>query len=118
MAVGVDPDGVGDRELGDGAGAAGVEPAFDRVTPGFRGPERLPAGDPKLHRHQVEAGDGLGHGVLDLDPTVHLQEVEVARLDVEDELDCAQVVVADSAGERHSGVVQLCAGRVVESGGR
>ena len=35
--------------------------------------------DPHLRLHQVDVGDLLGHGVLDLDPRVHLDEDVVAR---------------------------------------
>ena len=37
-----------------------------------------PGGDPELLPHQVHAVDQLGHRVLDLDPGVHLEEVERA----------------------------------------
>ena len=59
-----------------------------------------PAGDEHLRLHQVDAGDLLGHGVLDLDAGVHLDE-DVAALRVEQELDGAGVLVADLAGEAH-----------------
>ncbi len=65
--------------------------------------ERLPVGDAHLAGHQVDVGDLLGDGVLDLDPRVHLDEHVVAAL-VEEELDGARIRVVDLAGERH-GVV-------------
>jgi hypothetical protein len=64
---------------------------------GLRSPcerQLLAGGDPQLLAHQVEAGDQLGHRVLDLQPRVHLHEVEAAVL-VEQELERADVVVAD-----------------------
>ena len=45
-------------------------------------------------RHQVDAGHHLGDRMLDLQPRVHLEEVEAAVL-VEQELDRAGVGVAD-----------------------
>ena len=40
--------------------------------------QRLPGGDPELPFDQVEAGDGFSHRMLDLQPRIHLEEVEVA----------------------------------------
>ena len=48
---------------------------------------------------QVDVGDLLGDGVLDLDSRVHLDEDVLAAL-VEQELDGARAAVADLAGER------------------
>ena len=56
--------------------------------------ERLAGGDPQLGLHEVDVGDLLGHGVLDLDPRVHLDEVVVA-VGAEQELHGAGVAVAD-----------------------
>ena len=36
--------------------------------------QRFAGGDPDLRLHQVDVGDLLGDGVLDLDPRVHLDE--------------------------------------------
>ena len=36
--------------------------------------------DADLLAHDVDAGDGLGHRMLDLQPGVHLDEIEVAVL--------------------------------------
>ena len=56
--------------------------------------QRLAGGDPDLLAHEVEAGDHLGHRVLDLEARVHLHEVEAA-VGVEQELEGADVGVAD-----------------------
>ena len=48
---------------------------------------------------EIDAGDHLGHGVLDLEPRVHLEEEEGAIL-TGDELDRAGGIVADRLGER------------------
>jgi hypothetical protein len=59
--------------------------------------EALASGDADLEIHQVEAGDGLGDAVLDLETGVHLEEViGVARHQV---LDGADAAVADLGGE-------------------
>ncbi len=47
-----------------------------------------------LHLDQVDAGDLLGHRVLDLDARVHLHEVEVL-VGIDEELHRAGVLVAD-----------------------
>jgi hypothetical protein len=57
-------------------------------------------GDEDLRAHEVDAGDHLGHGVLDLDARVHLDEEPLVPVHVVEELDGAGVVVADALGER------------------
>src|SRR6185436_1362839 len=52
--------------------------------------------DEDLEADEVQAGDLLGHRVLDLEPRVDLEEVELPRR-VDHELDRARVVVADGA---------------------
>ena len=42
--------------------------------------QRLPGGHPELPFDQVEAGHRFGHRMLDLEPRVHLEEIEVAGL--------------------------------------
>ena len=71
---------------------------------------------------QVDAGDRLGHGVLDLEPGVDLEEGDrglaaVGRL-TDHELDGADADVADVAGEGEGAVVQPLAGGVVDTGRR
>ncbi len=51
---------------------------------------------PQLQRDQVETGDQLRDRVLDLQPRVHLEEVELAA-GVEQELDRAGAAIADAA---------------------
>ena len=61
--------------------------------------QRLPVGDAHLAGDQVDVGDLLGDGVLDLDARVHLDEHVMAAL-VEQELHGARAGVVDLAGER------------------
>ena len=65
-------------------GILGVEPGLDRMPLSRRwfGVEALAVGDGELQFDQVEPGGLLGHRVLDLQPGVHLQEVELAVLRV------------------------------------
>src|SRR6185312_16066144 len=62
----------------------GVDPALDRmpVPADVVLPERhrLAGGDQDLLAHDVDAGDRLGHAVLDLHARVHLQEEVLAVL--------------------------------------
>ena len=58
--------------------------------------ERLAGGDQDLLADDVDAGDHLGHAVLDLDPGVHLEE-EVLLADLHP-LDRAGAAVADRGG--------------------
>ena len=71
----------------------------DLVLPQVHLGQGHPARDPQLGDHQVAAGHLLGHGVLDLDARVHLDEHVLPAL-VEQELHGAGVDVADVAGER------------------
>ncbi len=93
----------------------GVEAGLDGVAdraPGHRIVHRFgqhrTAGDEQLEPDQVEPGDRLGHGVLDLEPGVHLEEVgiTVRARGVEDELDGAGVDVPDRPRRGHRGLGQ------------
>ena len=93
--------GRGQEPLG---GVLGVDPALDRV-PGeahvlLAERERLAGGDQHLLAHEVEAGDELGHRVLDLDAGVHLEE-EVVPVAVEEALDRPGPAVADRPRRVH-----------------
>ena len=50
-------------------------------------------GDADLLLHEVEAGEHLGHRMLDLEPRVHLDEIELAVLI--EELDRADALIAE-----------------------
>ena len=81
-------------------GILGVEPRLDRMA-GRRqillAPrQRLAGGDPQLPLDEIEPGHRLGHRMLDLEPRVHLDEIELAALG--DELDGAGADIADRAG--------------------
>ncbi len=75
----------------------GVDPELDRVAAeldvGLAEAERLPRRDPDLGRDEVDPGQRLGHRMLDLDPAVDLDEVEVAGV-VDEELERPDVLVA------------------------
>ncbi|MNC91474.1 hypothetical protein D3C83_77450 [compost metagenome] len=62
--------------------------------------QALAGRDAKLPFHQVEAGHGLRHRVLDLQARVHLHEVERAAC-FDDELDGAGVHVTDGLCGAH-----------------
>jgi hypothetical protein len=90
-----------------GDGILGVEAHLDGVAGHGRlqggGGKGLSRGDLELQPDEVQAGDRLGHGVLDLEPGVHLEEPELARA-VDHELDRPRTDVADGPGEGHGGV--------------
>src|SRR3546814_5736988 len=97
------------RRRHEGVGIFGVDAALDRVAADHDVflPDRqlLAAGDQQLLAHQVDAGDPLGHRVLDLDAGVHLDEVEAAVL--EQELERAGAAVADAdRSEEHTSELQ------------
>ena len=68
--------------------------------------ERLARGEAELELHEVDAGDLLRHGVLDLEAGVRLDEPELAAgliAGVDDELEGAEVAVAAGPREVHGG---------------
>ena len=75
--------------------------------------ELLAGGDADHLLDQIDAGDELGHRMLDLQPRVHLEEVEAPVL-AGDELDRAGGVVADRLGERDRLLAHRRARRLVE----
>ena len=87
LAVRADRAGGGQEAL---ARVLGVDPALDRVAGEahvlLAERERLAGGDQHLLAHEVEAGHGNGHRVLDLDAGVHFEE-EVVPVAVEEALD-------------------------------
>ena len=70
--------------------------------------EPLAGGDADLLLDEVDAGHQLGDGVLDLNPRVDLNEIEVV-LRVDEELAGAGVDVAGRAGEADGGLAELSA---------
>ena len=73
----------------------------------FRRVQRMPLGDENLGAHEVEAGDDLGHGMLDLDAGIHLDEKPLVAVEIVEKLHRAGVVVADLAGDAHGGVAKI-----------
>ncbi len=86
-----------------------VETRLDSVPARLvaRGRDRLADGDTELLRDEVEAGHRLRHRVLDLDPAVQLEEVEVVP--IEHELHRAGAPVADRRAEGDRGLVECSA---------
>ena len=83
-----------------------VDAHLDRVPALLHRSEckRLARGDPQLELDDVEAGNGLRDGVLDLDAPVQLQEVDVAA--VEEKLRRSRVAIADRGGKPGCGVAE------------
>ena len=101
------------RVLGVDAHLDGVAAAFDLF---LAEPQRLPRRHRQLQRHQVQAGDQLGHRVFHLEAGVHLQEVEQA-LGVQ-ELDRSGTDVAAAPGGGHRGFAHRHLDRIGDVGGR
>ena len=80
--------------------------------------QRFAGRDAELLAHEVDAGDLLGDGVLDLEPGVHLEEPEVGRGVVEEQLDGAGRSVADGAGELQGSVTHRSAQVGIDRRGR
>ena len=60
--------------------------------------------DQNLASHEIHAGDHFSHGVLDLDAGIDLDEIELAGLGIQQELDRAGVVVFDRLADPQGGV--------------
>ena len=74
-----------------------AQPHLDGVAGEFdvflHKPKRLAAGDAQLQFDQIEPGDRLGDGMLDLQPRVHFHEIELAAL-IEQEFQRARALIA------------------------
>ena len=85
-------------------GILGVDAALDRpalaVDLFLREPQRLACRHTDHLLDQIEPGDALGDRVLDLQPGVHLQEVEALVL-ADHELDGAGALIVHRPGERN-----------------
>ena len=97
-----------------------VDPAFDGMAAGddilLAKGQGLAGGNPDLLLDQVDAGDHLGDGVLDLDPRVDLDEVEPV-LGIDQELAGAGVDIAHGPGQADRGLAKLCADLERQGGG-
>ena len=69
--------------------------------------EAASGGHEDLRAHEVDAGDLLGDGVLDLDARVHLDEEPLVAVGIAEELDGARVVVADAPGDLDRGIAEV-----------
>ena len=91
-------------------GVLGVDANLDRMAAngdvGLAVGKRLSARDTKHGLNEVDAGDHLGHRVLDLDAGVHLDEIEVAGRLVVEIFERAGAAVADAFREPHGGGAQ------------
>ena len=120
-----DPAVVGSEVVG---GVLGRDPALDRVPlrldrllageADLRIGQLASLGDQDLALDEVDAGDDLGDGVLDLEPGIDLDEVERAGLVIDQELDRPGVLVADLPADRQGGLADGLAERRVEVEGR
>ena len=87
----------------------GVKPRFKGMAADAQivlpGGQRLARGHAQLPFDQIEAGDRLGHRMLNLKPRVHFHEPETVRAQpvraVDDKLDRARALVADGLGRAH-----------------
>ncbi|MDZ7589916.1 MAG: hypothetical protein U5L05_04325, partial [Rubrivivax sp.] len=90
-------------------GVFGIQPRLDGRAAWHRRLGRrqvVAAADVDLQAHQVEAEDLLRHRVLDLQPGVHLQEVEGLQVGQQQELGGAGADVARDACEVRTGLAK------------
>src|SRR5947209_6616048 len=85
----------------------GIKPHLDRMAVKRDGvlPQRqcFTGRDADLPFDEIRAGDRLGDRVLDLQPRIHLHEIEILTVMLGDELDSAGADITDRArrGDRH-----------------
>ena len=104
-------------------GAFGVHPRLEgmarQLELRLRLRQRLACRHPELPLDEVHARHHLGDGVLDLQPGVHLHEVEGGRIRrVRDELDRPRALVVDRLRGAHRRHAELLAQRLVDPGRR
>ena len=68
-----------------------------------------------LRTHEIDPGDLLGHGVLDLNPGIHLDEKPLVFVQIEQELDRPGIVISDLARDPRGGLAQFVADAVVQT---
>ena len=89
----------------------GREPHFDGVAfeldVGLLPRQGLAAGHAQLPLHQVQPSDGFGDRVFDLQPCVHLHEVELP-IGVEQKFHGARADIAHGAGAVHRHLAHVC----------
>ena len=117
---------IGKANLGQQAGAgleilAGifrVDADLDGVAARLGRDERgrLTGCDAQHPFDEIEARDHLGDAVLDLQPRVHLQEIECASLHIIDKLDRARGAIADCLAEPHRGGAERAALLLAQAG--
>ena len=84
------------------------------VAAAAAGRDGLAGGDAELLADEVDAGDLLGDGVLDLEAGVDLEEEELARVVVDQELDRARRRVPDGPGQAEGGLAHRGAHGLVD----
>ncbi|MPL71091.1 hypothetical protein SDC9_16859 [bioreactor metagenome] len=123
-AIGGDAAVIGDEVV---LRVLGRHPALQRMARerhfGLRGGARglgecRALGNADLRLHDVDAGDLLGHGMLDLHARVDLDEVETALVHVHQELDGAGVLIADRIADLQRKAADLGALLGRQIGGR
>ena len=95
-----------------------IDAAFDGVAAEFdvllRDRQLAAGGDADLLEHEIDAGDHLGHRMLDLDARVHLDEIELAVL--VEEFDGADAEIFQLAHRLGDDLADLVARGDVERG--
>ncbi len=66
----------------------------------------MPLCEPDLRLDDVDPGNRLGYGVLDLNTWVHFDEIELAAVGVLQKLYCSSIFIARAAAQRQSGLTQ------------
>src|SRR5260370_35719595 len=65
--------------------------------------------DESLRTHQIDARDHFGHGVLDLNAGIDLDEIPLPRINVVEKLDGSGVAIVCLACELHRRIAEFAA---------
>src|SRR5260370_1208344 len=65
--------------------------------------------DENLRTHEINAGNHFGHGVLDLDTRINLDEIPILRINIVEELDGSRIAIVGLARELHRGGAEFSA---------
>ena len=77
-----------------------------------------PLGDEDLRLHDVDSRHLFGDGVLDLNPRIDLDEIELARVGIDQEFDRSRVLVTEFPADGERRRAQLVAKFRLEGGSR
>jgi len=65
--------------------------------------------DENLRAHEIDAGDHFGHGVLDLNAGIDLDEIPLLRINIVEKLDGSRITIVGLARKLHRRIAEFAA---------